>query len=80
MYIAIVNVGAQEVVLYPRTVLGTVSEAYLVHSPDNLVEEGIAAIVFSQTTTSLVQDKINAVDVASLTQEEQCQVGVQLQK
>ncbi|KAK0155282.1 hypothetical protein N1851_002379 [Merluccius polli] len=53
VYIPIVNVVAQEVVLYPRTVLGT-------------------------TTTSLVQDKINAVDLTALTQEEQCQVRVLL--
>lgn len=75
VYILIVNVGAQEVVLYPRTVLGTVSEAYLVNSPDNLVEEGVAATVSLQTTTSLVQDKINADDLSALTQEEQCQVA-----
>lgn len=75
VYNPIVNVGAQEIVLYPRTVLGTVSEAYLVNSPDNLVEEGVAATVSLQTTTSLVQDKINADDLSALTQEEQCQVA-----
>ena len=80
VYIPTVNVGAQEVVLYPRTVLGIVSEAYLVNSPDNLVEEGVVVTVSSQATTSLMQDKINAVDLTALTQEEQCQVGMLLQK
>ena len=79
VYIPIVNVGTQEVVLYPRTVLGTVSEAYLVNSPDNLVEEGVAANVSSQSTGS-VQDKVAAVDLTALTQEEQCQVRMLLQK
>ena len=80
VYIPTVNIGAQEVVLYPRTVLGTVSEAYLVNSPDNLVEEGVAATVSLQTTASLVKDKINAAELSALTQEGQCQVGIVLQQ
>lgn len=68
-----------DVILYPRTVRGTVSEAYLVNSPDNLLEEGVAATVSAQTV-DLVQDKIAAVDLTALTHEEQYQVRMLLQK
>lgn len=79
VYIPIVNVGTQEVVLYPNTILGTVSESYLVHSPDHLIEDGVAATVSSQTAGS-VQDKIEAVDLTALTPDEQCEVRALLQK
>lgn len=80
VYIPIVNVGVQEVVLHPCTVLVTVSEAYLVNSPAKHVEEGVAATVSSLATTGLVQDKIAAVDLTALTQKEQCQVRMLLRK
>lgn len=79
VYIPIVNVGAQEVVLYPNTILGNVSESYLVHSPDYLIEKGVAATVFSQTA-GLVQDKIEAIDLTALTPDEQREVRALLQK
>ena len=74
-----VYVGTQCVVLYPNTILGTVGEAHLANSPDNLVEEGVEVTVSSQTTSS-VQDKVAAVDLTALTQDEQCQVRLLLQK
>ena len=79
VYIPIVNVGTQCVVLYPNTILGNVSEAHFANSPDNLVEEGVEVTVSSQTTSS-VQDKVAAVDLTALTQDEQCQVRLLLQK
>lgn len=79
VYIPNVNVRAQEVVLYPNIILGIVSESYLVHSPDHLIEDGVAATVSSQTA-GLVQDKIEAADLTALTPDEQCEVRALLQK
>lgn len=79
-YIPIVNVGTQDVVLYPRPVLGTLCNVHLVSSPTSLVEKELAATVSSQSVTSSVQDKINALDLTALTEEEQVQVRSLLQK
>lgn len=80
VYIPIVNVGTEDVVLYPRTVLGTLSHAHLVNSPTGLGGEVISATVSSHTVTSSVQDKIAALDLTALPEQEQCQVRSLLQK
>ncbi|XP_041862171.1 uncharacterized protein LOC121653037 [Melanotaenia boesemani] len=85
-YIPIVNVGTQDVVLYPRTVLGTISTAYLVSSPaglvegDGLVERDAPATVASHAAHTSVRDQIDAVDLTALGGQEQKQVRSLLQK
>lgn len=71
VYIPIVNIDVQDVVLSPRTMIGTLSYAHLVSSPQGLQEEGMAATVSSQTAVSPVQDKIAAIDLSTLTAQEQ---------
>lgn len=78
VYIPIVNVGTQDVLLYPRTVLGTLTHAHQVSSPTGLEE--VAATVSSQTVNSSVQDKVAAVDLTALTEQEQSQVRSLLHK
>uniref|UniRef100_A0A8C6TU90 Gypsy retrotransposon integrase-like protein 1 n=1 Tax=Neogobius melanostomus TaxID=47308 RepID=A0A8C6TU90_9GOBI len=79
VYIPIVNVGIQEVLLYPRTVLGTLSEVQVVTSP--IDSEGpFMANSSSQTAITSMQDRIEAVDLSALNQQEQCSVGALLQK
>ncbi|CAI5643241.1 unnamed protein product [Oreochromis niloticus] len=80
VYIPVVNVGVQDVVLSPHTTIGTLSYAHLVSSPQGLQEEGMAATVSSQTVVSSVQDKIAAIDLSTLTAQEQGHVRSLLYK
>ena len=80
VYIPIVNVGTEDVVLHPRTVLGTVRHASLVSSPTGLGKGEVSATVSSQTVASSLQDKIAAVDLTALSEQEQCQVRSLLHK
>lgn len=80
VYIPIVNIDVQDVVLSPRTMIGTLSYAHLVSSPQGLQEEGMAATVSSQTAVSPVQDKIAAIDLSTLTAQEQGHVRSLLYK
>ena len=80
VYIPIVNVGIQDVLLYPSAVLGTLSNAHLVSLPAGLEERELAATVSSQTVTNEVQDKIAAVDLTALSEQEQGQVRTLLHK
>lgn len=80
VHIPIVNVGSQDVVLYPRTVLGTLSQAHLVSSPVGLEERGVDATVSSQSVGRSVRDQIAAVDLKALAEQEQCQIRSLLQK
>lgn len=50
-YFPIVNIRVQDVVLYPRTILGTLSHASLISLPPGLKERKVTAAVSSQTVT-----------------------------
>ncbi|CAI5686070.1 unnamed protein product [Oreochromis niloticus] len=80
VYIPVVNVGVQDVVLSPHTTIGTLSYAHLVSSPQGLQEEGMAATISSQTVVSSVQDKIAAIELSTLTAQEQGHVRSLLYK
>lgn len=80
VYIPIVNVGIQDVVLYPSTVLGTMSQAHVVSPPIGLEEREGEVTVSSQTVADSVEAKIATVDLTALAEEEQGQVRGLLQK
>jgi len=82
VYVPIVNVGVNDAVLYPHTVIGIVSQAYVVSLPTGVTEgnEQVSATMSSQMVTTSIQDKINAVDLGALSEKDQCQVRSLLQK
>ncbi|KAK0135759.1 Retrovirus-related Pol polyprotein from transposon 17.6 [Merluccius polli] len=82
VYIPIVNVGVNDAVLYPHTVIGTVSHAHVVSLPTGVTEgEGqVSATMSSQMVTNTIQEKTNAIDLSALSETEQSQVRSLLQK
>ena len=82
VYIPIVNVGVNDVVLYPRTVIGTLSYAHVVGQPTGVTElDGqVSATVSSQTVPTSLQEKIGALDLSALSEQEQSKVRSLLQK
>lgn len=69
VYIPVVNVGTTDVVLYPRTSLGTLNCVFIISLPDSIAEVWTAtATVASYTTfTGLtVHDQIKSIDFSSL--------------
>lgn len=79
-YIPIVNVGAIDVVLYPRTVVGTLDQVCVVSLPAGVTEvPSVLATVSSQVVSSRVQDQIEALELSSLPPEEQSRVRSFLQ-
>lgn len=78
VYIPIVNVGTQDVVLYPCTVLDTLSHAHIVSSSTGLEERKVSAT--TMTVGSSLQDKIAPTDLSALAEQEQHQVRALLQK
>lgn len=74
-YIPIVNVGSIEVLLYPRTVVGTLEQVNVVSLPTGVTEvPSTVATVASQTALPTVQDQMEGLDLSSLSSEEQGQV------
>jgi len=67
VYIPIVNVGSVEVLLYPRTVLGTFEKVNVVSLPAGIAEvPSTVATVGSHTTLPKVPDQIEGLDLSSL--------------
>lgn len=52
VYIPIVNVGFNDAVLYPRTVIGTLSHAQVVSLPSGVMEgKGLVSVTVSSQTS-----------------------------
>ncbi|XP_063059157.1 retrovirus-related Pol polyprotein from transposon 412 [Engraulis encrasicolus] len=74
-FIPIVNVGLTDVTLYPRTVLGELDVAHVVSLPVGVSEvPSQIATVSSQTVAPSVSAQIEAMDLASLSTDEQGEV------
>lgn len=77
VWVPVVNVGTTEIVLYPRTRLGTLASVYVVSLPSGVTEvETITATVSAQVCqeTPTVVEKIKSIDLSPLSLEEQEQV------
>lgn len=71
-HIPIVNVGSSDVLLYPRTVVGALSEVSVVSLPPGVEEvPSHTATVASQVVAPLLSDPVDAVDLSALSAEEQ---------
>ncbi|KAI3361878.1 hypothetical protein L3Q82_002197 [Scortum barcoo] len=74
-YIPIVNVGSTDVVLYPRTVVGTLNIVNVVSLPSGVTEVPLdVATVSSQVVLPSVQQQVEDIDLSSLPLQEQGQV------
>lgn len=74
-YIPIVNVGTIDVVLYPRTVLGSLDTVNVVSLPSGVTEvPSSVATVSSQTVSPGAQQQVEDLDLSALSAEEQGQV------
>lgn len=74
VHVPLVNVGTTEVLLYPRTGLGTLEIAQVVSLPAGVTEETMSATVSSQTTTPSVVDKVELLNLSALTEQDQTSV------
>lgn len=79
-YIPVVNVGTNEVVLYPRTCLGTLSPAEVVSLPPGVTEVRSSATVSSVVAAGSEQGQVDTVDLSALAEPEQRQVRSLLQR
>ncbi|KAL4004410.1 P2Y purinoceptor 4 [Sarotherodon galilaeus] len=80
-YIPVTNVGTAEAVLHPRTHLGVISQATVVSLPAGVSEEHCFPVtVSSHITSSPAQDMVDAIDLSALTESEQHEVRLLLQK
>lgn len=71
-YIPIVNVGSLDVLLYPRTVVGSLSEVSMVNLPPGVEEVRVhTASMSSQGVAPLLPDQMEAIDLSALSAEEQ---------
>lgn len=74
-YIPVINVGCNDVMLYPRTVVGTLDFVNVVSLPAGVTEvPSNVATVSSQTASPSVQQQVDDVDVSPLSVGEQGQV------
>lgn len=74
-YIPIVNVGSTNVSLYPRTIVGTLSEVSIVSLPKGVTEvSSSVATVASQSALTSVHDHIQSLGLSHLSAEEQDKV------
>lgn len=81
VWVPVVNVGTTEVLLYPRTRLGSLSAAQVVSLPAGVTEVGAAAAtVSSQAVTPSAMDRMVSPDLSALTEPEQERVRSLLQK
>ncbi len=82
-YVPVVNVGTVDVVLYARTVIGTVNQVYVVSLPPEVTEvQVVSARVSTQAVqvSPAVQEQIRSIDLSVLSVEEQGKVRALLQK
>lgn len=80
-YIPIVNVGATDVLLYPRTVVGCLDEVSIVSMPAGVTAiPSIMATVASQSVSATVPEQIATMDLSSLPAGEQGKVRSLLTK
>ncbi|XP_035796548.1 retrovirus-related Pol polyprotein from transposon 412 [Amphiprion ocellaris] len=80
-YIPIVNVGSTDVLLYPRTVVGSLDEVNVVSLPAGVTEVPFGlATVASQSVYTSVPEQIATMDLSSLPAGEQGQVRALLTK
>ncbi|XP_029941466.1 uncharacterized protein LOC115383427 [Salarias fasciatus] len=80
-YVPIVNVGSSAVLLYPRTVVGTLHEVRVVSLPVGITEvPSSVATVASQVISPTVQEQIAAIDLSGLAVDEQGKVRSLLQR
>ncbi|KAK7881610.1 hypothetical protein WMY93_030019 [Mugilogobius chulae] len=80
-YVPVVNVGDNDVLLYPRTLVGTLDNVNVVSLPAGVIEvPPVAASVSSQSAAASATDPFAEVDLSSLSIEEQEQVRSLLNK
>ena len=80
-YVPIVNVGATDVLLYPRTEVGSLEDVHVVSLPSGVMEVPlVAATVASQSAAGSVQDHIETMDLSVLSAEDQTKVRSLLMK
>ena len=80
-YIPVVNVGEQDVLLYPRTILGSLSEVYVISLPTGVAEvRATQACVSDKVACDPIQSKLDALDLSSLSDQDQHQARSVLQK
>ena len=74
-YVPVVNVGTADVLLYPRIPLGTLGLAQVVSLPANVTEvKSTIATISVQSIAPSISDRIRALDLSALSEQEQ--VGV----
>lgn len=74
-YIPIVNVGSTSVLLYPRTVVGSLDEVRVVSLPAGVSEvPSDVATVASQAVSEAVPDQVGALDLSALPAEDRGKV------
>lgn len=74
-YIPMVNVGSISVLLYPRTVVGSLEEVRVVSLPAGVSEvQSDVATMASQATSEAVPDQVEAVDLSALPAEDRGKV------
>lgn len=72
VYVPVVNVGTEDVLLYPRVILGQVSHNQVMTLPSGVIEDGsVTATISSQTSGTSVLDQIEALDLGPLSNEDQ---------
>ncbi|KAL2098386.1 hypothetical protein ACEWY4_007593 [Coilia grayii] len=80
-YIPVVNVGMEDVLLYPRTDLGSLCSVQVVSLPANITEVGtVTASVTSQLVAPSVSAQIEELDLTILSSPDQQQVRDLLQR
>ncbi|TWW73497.1 Retrovirus-related Pol polyprotein from transposon 412 [Takifugu flavidus] len=74
-YIPIVNVGTTSVLLYPRTIAGTLDEGCIVSMPAGVIEVPTSvATSASQAVSDVTPDLVEAIDLSALPVEDQGKV------
>ena len=80
VYIPVVNVGANDAFLYPRTSLGALSKADIVSLPAGVTEVGLIEATVSSQAADGVASGLGLIDLASLHLDDQAEVQALLQK
>ena len=81
VYIPVVNVGTTDVLLHPRTCLGSLCGAQVISLPRGVTEVNpITASVSAQGDASVAQDGLASVDLGILPEEDQREVRSLLQR
>ncbi|XP_027133599.1 uncharacterized protein LOC109140921 [Larimichthys crocea] len=80
-HVPVVNVGTTDVLLYPRTGLGTLSGAQVVSLPTGVTEVKLpTASISSQTASGVAPDGVQTIDLSALKEQEQMDVHALLQR